>query len=320
MERLGNYELTGKLTDLDSGYSVCSFGKRNGQDYFIKEFLSPKFPYKDTVSSPQRIQKKIARCKEFEKKKANLYRVLDDCSDGNAVRIREFFRIGAKYYVAMPRIQSLPWDTSTICNMDLISKRRICCIIAHSVASIHRGGLIHADLKPTNILFTKTTDGVTAKLIDFDSGFLESDPLTLDDEIIGDQIYFSPEACLHAWGENVPLTCKMDVFALGVLFHQYFCGAVPGFDQSVASYSGEAAAKGCKLTVSSVLPEDVAQMVTRMLEADPAKRPTSHEVWAFFRGAPEPAEEPKPVVKPIGNDPINATTTSGNPFFRPGDL
>ncbi len=319
MERLGNYELTGKLTDLDSGYSVCSYGKRNDQEYFIKEFLSPKFPYKDTVSSPQRIQKKIARCKAFEQKKTRFYQVLADCSDGNAVRIREFFRIGAKYYVAMPRIQALPWDISNIYSMDEASKRRICCIIAHSVASVHRGGLIHADLKPTNILFTRTASGITAKLIDFDSGFLETDPITLDDEIVGDQIYFSPEACLHAWGEEVPLTCKMDVFALGVLFHQYFSASLPDFDKSVAAYSGEAAAKGCKLTVSSDLPGDVADMIRRMLEADPAKRPTAMQVWEFFRGTPEVAPatiRPKVVV----NDPISQTTTSGNPFFRPGDL
>ena len=44
MERLGNYELTGKLTDAYSGYSVCSIAKRDGREYFIKEFLSPKFP------------------------------------------------------------------------------------------------------------------------------------------------------------------------------------------------------------------------------------------------------------------------------------
>ncbi len=319
MERLGNYELTGKLTDLNSGYSVCSFGKRDGQEYFIKEFLSPKFPYKDTVSSPQRIQKKIARCKAFEQKKAQFYKVLDDCSDGNAVRIRDFFRIGAKYYVAMPKIHALPWDISNINSMDEASKRRICCIIAHSVASIHRGGLIHADLKPSNILFTRTPNGVTAKLIDFDSGFLETDPITLDDEIIGDQIYFSPEACLHAWGEEVPLTCKMDVFALGVLFHQYFCGALPGFDQSIAAYSGEAAAKGCKLTVNPALPRDVAQMIQRMLESDPARRPTAMEVWEFFRGVPEEPAPPKP-MKPAEPDPISQSTTSGNPFFRPGDL
>ena len=317
MERLGNYELTGKLTDLDSGYSVCCFGKRNGRDYFIKEFLSPKFPYKDTVSSPQRIQKKIARCRAFEEKKAALYKVLDDNSDGNAVRIQEFFRIGAKYYIAMPRVNAMPWDISNICKMDMVGRRRLCCIIAHSVASIHKGGLIHADLKPTNIMFTKTSDGVTAKLIDFDSGFLESDPPAPGEEIIGDQIYFSPEACLHVWGEEVPLTCKMDVFALGVLFHQYYCGALPGFDKSVADYAGEAAAKGCPLQVNASIPEDIAEMIGKMLDVNPAKRPTSLEVWEFFRGTPEPVEVPK--ATPVAPS-ISQSTQGGNPFFRPGDL
>ena len=111
----------------------------------------------------------------------------------------------------------------------------------------------------------------------------------------------------------------MDVFALGVLFHQYFCGSLPAFDKEQASYSGEAAAKGYKLSVSPHLPADVSEMIQRMLEADPANRPTSHEIWEFFRGKPEPIPE-STASREMKADQINSTTTSGNPFFRPGDL
>ena len=60
MEMLGRYELTGQLSGQNSGYSVWGFGKKDGQDYFIKQFLSPKHPEGDTVSSPERLEKKGA--------------------------------------------------------------------------------------------------------------------------------------------------------------------------------------------------------------------------------------------------------------------
>lgn len=321
MQMLGNYELTGQMSNQNSGYSVWCYGRRDGRDYFIKEFLSPKFPHNDTVSSPERIRKKADRCRRFEEKKTALYRVLNDCSDGNAVRVRDFFRIGTKYYIAMPRVQACGLEVGAVAAMDEAEKRRLCAIIAHSVAALHRGGLIHADLKPANILFARTAGGsYTAKLIDFDSSFLESNPPAAGEEIVGDQVYFSPEACLSVCGIEAPLSCKMDVFALGVLFHQYFCGTLPVFDQNLGGYPGEAVANGCRLALSPALPEDVAKLIGRMLESDPAARPTAMEVFRTFRGHTEPEwtqERKEPVVT---EPPIAKSTLSGNPFFRPGDL
>lgn len=330
MERLGNYELCGQMSNRDSGYSLWCFGRRDSQEYFIKEFLSPKYPYNDTVSSPERLQKKIRRCEEFEAEKKRLYMVLNRFSDGNSVRIRDFFRIGSKYYVVTPKVNARSIPVEDIVAMSEMEKRRICTIIAHSVASFHRGGLIHADLKPTNILFTDTANGsITAKIIDFDSSFLETATPGVGDEIVGDQVYFSPEACMMVCGVEAKLTCKMDVFALGVLFHQYFTGQIPEFDKTQASYPGEAVAKGLKLELSDTLPEYVAQVLAGMLQADPRKRPSALEVFCAMTPEPEPVAapqpepvaepQPKPVV-PTGGDGIAESTRQTNPFFRPGDL
>ena len=93
MEKLGSYLLTGHLTSQNSGYSVWGFGKKNGRDFFIKQFLSPKYPDNDTVSSPASIEKRRKRCERFEQKKSAIYRMINENSDGNAVRIEEFFRL-----------------------------------------------------------------------------------------------------------------------------------------------------------------------------------------------------------------------------------
>lgn len=330
MEKLGTYELVGSLTNQNAGYSVWGFGKKNGRDYFIKQFVEQKYPANDTVSSPERLQKKIKACERFEQRKVALYQMLNDNSDGNAVRVEEFFRIESKYYISMRKIESLHWDFSDVAKLPRGEIRRLCAIIAHSIASLHKGHLIHADLKPDNILFMKTASGyTTAKIIDFDSGFLETDPPGPGETIVGDFHYFSPEACRSIWGEEIELTCKMDIFALGVLFHQYFTGELPGFNTEESTYSGEAVAKGEVLVVSSNLPDDLQGLLARMLSNDPEERPTAIEVFNALRGivacSPErkngsSGEATTAVDVVVPSPVIEESTTSGNPFFRPGDL
>lgn len=335
MEKLGSYELTGHLTSQNSGYSVWGFGKKNGRDFFIKQFLSPKYPDNDTVSSAASIEKRKKKCERFEQKKAAIYRMINDNSDGNAVRVEEFFRVESKYYISMRKIDALEWGVDTIAGLTEKEKRFLCSVIAHSIAGLHKGHVVHADLKHDNILFMKSSSGyVTAKIIDFDSGFLETDPPTEGEEIVGDQVYFSPEACKTFMGESPELTCKMDIFALGVLFHQYFTGVLPGYDTSLGSCAGEVVAKGGAVMVSTEIPNDVHRLLEKMLDSDPHKRPTALEVYAAFAGKTleeveksEAKPEIKPSEKPVTLTPEKSdptkfadSTTTSNPFFRPGDL
>ena len=316
MEKLGKYELAGSLTNQNAGYSMWGFGKKDGKDYFIKQFVEQKYPANDTVSSPERLAKKIKACERFEQRKKALYQILNENSDGNAVRVEEFFRIESKYYISMRKIESLPWDVADVAKLPGGEIRRLCAIIAHGIASLHKGRIIHADLKPDNILFMKTDAGyTTAKIIDFDSGFLETDPPGPGETIVGDFNYFSPEVCKHIWGEEVELTCKMDIFALGVLFHEYFTGKIPDFNTEESTYSGEAVAKGEVLTVSDKLPDDIRGLLTQMLSNDPAQRPAAIEVFNFLRGI-----TPETGGVKFHSSGIEASTTRDNPFFRPGNL
>lgn len=326
MEMLGNFELTKSLSNRNGGCSVWGFGMRDGTEYFIKRFLSPVYPENDTVSSPERLERKRRECSRFEQQKRKLYQVANRCSDGNAIRVQEFFRVDSKYYIATRKIDSLPWDIAMIASLNTDQKRRLCAIIAHSIACLHDGGLVHADLKHENILFMHSASGLlTAKVIDFDSGFLESDPPAPGDEIVGDMVYFSPEALRSISGEEVPLTCKMDVFALGVLFHQYLTGQLPYFDKELFGFPAEAAANGGNVWVSEELESDLAGMLQSMLHPEAECRPTAWQVFEEMRGI-KPGEKggsghnTESTVTDGMNDGLEDSTTRSNPFFRPGDL
>lgn len=313
MGMLWQYEMVGNMGNQNAGYSMWGFAKKDNRDYFVKQFLAPKYPVNDKQSSPERIQKKIDKCNRFIEEKKKIYAVVNACSDGNDVRIREFFRVDSKFYISMEKINALPWTIEDISKMEMPAKRRLCAIISHSIAALHTGGLIHADIKHENILFTKTPAGTeTAKVTDFDSAFLESDPPAPDEEIIGDWLYFSPEVWARMSGENAPLTCKMDVFAMGVLFHQYFTGKVPEFDSEKFRTPGQAARAGGEIRLSDELPEDIKTLLAAMLSGKPEARPTAREVFDALRPEPAPEEAAAKNAPEKAATPASATGSRRN--------
>lgn len=281
MTMLGRYERTTALSNKDAGSCRWCFAIRGGQEYFVKEFTEgPKYPENDTTSSPEKRAKKIKKCEAFEKSKTNIYRAINEHSDGNAVRVVDFFRVGAKYYMVMPKIKSVKMSVEEVARLPEHVKRRICTVIAHSVAQLHKCRFVHADIKHSNIMLVHSrTSKLTAKLIDYDAGFFEYDPPTHLEEIHGDQVYFSPEAWTAILGEEAQLTCKLDVFALGILFHQYLTGKLPGYDEEKYSCAGEAVAAGEKLNISWDIPTDLRRVICQMLAANPCERPTAQQVF-----------------------------------------
>lgn len=49
------------------GMSKVSFARKNGKDYFIKEFLYPKYPTPESPGSEAVKMKKKKACEDFEK-------------------------------------------------------------------------------------------------------------------------------------------------------------------------------------------------------------------------------------------------------------
>ncbi len=313
------YTLDRPLTNEGAGYSLWGFGTKDGVSYFIKQFLSPKYPANDPEASPEQLAKRRRKCDAFVAQKKAIYTALNTGSDGNDVRVREFFRVGSRFYIAMDKVDSLDWTIETVHAQSDAERRRLCAVIAHAIWGLHRNELIHADLKHENILYTRTPSGsVTAKVIDFDNSYLEGSPPS-QDEIVGDINYFAPETCARLNGVDAPLTRKVDIFALGVLFHQYFTGELPQFSREQYPCPGVAVLNGDGLTTDSSLPPDLAQLLGSMLQADPERRPSAWEVFCALRpgmeAVPEPPSEPAPAaatVTPVNVDPSSFFKKGGN--------
>lgn len=275
---INDYYLLEPLGNKNAGFSRWTFGRRQGKEYFLKEFQDPVYPDETTLSDTLR-QNRVRECLEFEGRKARLYKKINEVSDGNLVRVFEFFRWESRYYLATQRIRGEKISPREIAQLPLEDRLIICRAAVHALMELHRAGIVHSDIKHSNILLQKTVTGkLTAKVIDFDASFFEDTPPEEEEELNFDQSYLAPEGCLFLLGEPAELTCKMDVFSMGLLMHEYLTGEMPRFDDAY-SFAHEAVLDGKNLELDPSLPAWILTILTRMLQRNPELRCTMEEAY-----------------------------------------
>lgn len=290
-EVMNGYQLLMPFNNKEAGFSRWTLAVQGEKKIFLKEFLNPVYPLENALSDKIR-QQRIEACEEFEKKKKRLYSKINEVSDGNIVRIREFFRCDSHYYIATDRIDSQDISYEELQKYPIEERLLLCRIIAHAVMKLHSSRIVHADLKASNILLKVTQNQkLTAKIIDFDCSFIEDDPPQYEDELGGDQVYLAPEACLFMCGEPVQLTCKIDVFSLGLIFHQILSGKLPWFDPNEYDYAFDAVLDRQQLEIASKLDQEIKDMLKKMLVLDADERITMQEVFQILKKNDEDSSE-----------------------------
>lgn len=320
-EMLNGYALTTPFTTANSGSARWCFGEKHGQDYFIKEFLSPVYPEKEAPGgNSERVQKIRAYCEQFEKKKRSLYLALRDAANGNIVIIEDFFRLKGRYYSVAQRIPeaSTAISAEDVSRLSPEKKVIILKILAHSLMRLEERNIVHADLKPTNILLKETKAGFyTLKLIDFDASFFADDVPEDPEALQGDMVYLAPEMFMAMCGETVKLDCKVDVFAAGVIFHQFLCGSLPEFDRERYQYAYAAVLDGAPVRIHPDIPDPYPALIRRMLARAPEERPTFAEVFAILTGTKISDFKEKPVPPPPPPPPETTDSVNRNPYLKP---
>jgi serine/threonine protein kinase len=287
MTWIGSYELTTDFSTSGGGQCRWAFARRDGKEFFIKEFLSPTFSLPESPGSTATKERKRRHCEIFEWRHEELRRALSQLSGtgGNLVVTRDFFRHGTKYYKTTDKI-----DVSALSLEDIswIQGDRLFVLagtVAHSLQILHRHQLVHGDIKPDNVLVKETRPGhYAAKLIDFDDAFYSGYPSS-PDELVGFPPYYSPELLLYLQDElsGESLTCASDIFALGVLFIEYFTGRYP----AVVDAAGDPVSCAAHVldggTVTTGLEAEwsiMRNLISSMLDREPARRPEIGKVFA----------------------------------------
>lgn len=314
---INGYRLLAPLNNQDAGFSKWGFAAKGGQIYFLKEFLNPVYPPDNAPYSEDMKQKIRDNCQSYERRQIRLYTAINEASDGNLVRILDFFRCGSRYYIATRRIDSAGMNVDSAAKLPMQDKVRICLALSHALMNMHRAGMIHGDIKANNILFEKTPRGsVTAKIIDVDDSFFEGAP---PEALVGDLVYFAPERAKVFLNQMQPekLNCKVDVFSMGLFFHEVLTGAFPEIAETY-TYAFESCLDGKAPAVSGALPARLRALLEGMLKSEPEQRLSMEEVFqelqAYFTGFGKAPNPPRPAPKP---EPKPMPTPKPEPKPRP---
>lgn len=243
---INGYILEQPLSNDNSGFSKWGFADKDGKRYFIKEFLAPKYPIDDSAICEKQKNDRLSECKEFQVSKIKLYSAINTSSDGNIVKIHDFFRQDSRYYITTEVVYGNTLSIQDIFVLPEKQRLLVCLVVSHAVAMLHSQHIVHADLKPDNILVTNESH-IKAKLIDFDCSFFDYASPKLGEELNGDLVYLSPEAFIHMAELNSYLTCQMDIFSLGIILHQYLTGEMPQYNKKKYDYIYEAVLDKAKI-------------------------------------------------------------------------
>jgi eukaryotic-like serine/threonine-protein kinase len=286
---INGYTILEDFRVVGAGLSKWSFAAKDGREYFIKEFLSPTWPDEHAPGSAQTKMRKRRRCQAFERHHRRINEALAEISGvgGNLIVTLAFFRWGAKYYKVTEKVAVAGLSPADISTLPFQDQLVLLKTVAHSLKILHDRGIVHGDLKPSNVLIKRTELGYTTKLIDFDNAYLAGEPPP-PDEIVGTMTYYSPELVgyIQETGTAAPqLTQKADIFALGLIYAEYLSGTLPAFDAARYQYAGVAAQAGEVLRLpTAAVPTSVVDLIDRMLLADPAARPAIAEIHATLMG------------------------------------
>jgi len=290
---INGYTILEDFRVVGAGLSKWTFAARDGREYFMKEFLSPTYPDEHAPGSAQTKMRKRRRCMAFERHHRRIQEALAAVSGrgGNLIVTLDFFRWGAKYYKVTEKVDAAGLEPGDVAALAFPDQLVLLKTVAHSLRILHDRGIVHGDLKPSNVLIKRTELGYTTKLIDFDNAYLASEPPPPGD-IVGTMSYYSPELVGYIQEDGTAaaqLTQKADIFALGLIYAEYLTGTMPAFDAGAHQYAGVAARAGEMLRLPpTTLPAPVVELVDRMLLADPAARPTIAETHTTLMGIRTP--------------------------------
>jgi serine/threonine-protein kinase len=159
---------------------------------------------------------------------------------------------------------------------DTAEARRLLLQVCEALEAAHREGIIHRDLKPENLWIARPKHGEAfIKVLDFGIAKLIAPDavtnVTKTGTIMGTPQYMSPEQCTGRGVDH-----RADIYSLGVIIFQIFCGRLPFEGESVAEIMSD------HLTKAPPRPGELAAVSPAMevlllscLDKNPANRPSS---------------------------------------------
>ena len=269
----------------------------------------------------------------------NEAQVLSSFRHQNIVYVIDFAQEESSYYLVMDFIDgyTIKQMLSQTGPFSMKIATNIVKSVANALSYTHRKGIIHRDIKSSNIMI----DGNGRVLVtDFglskESSF--SDINTVPSELAGTLAYMAPEQLDTKIGK---VDDRTDIYSLGVVFYEMVTGKLP-FDEDTTAVNLAYQHLSVVPQIPSRLKTDVLPkadaIIMKMLEKDPAKRYLSAEelirdmnelddILQYYRGSDENREgsyfevvsngsaEPIETSLPMQETPIAQSTPDNGDIF-----
>lgn len=212
----------------------------------------------------------------------NVAKTLDYVRDGDQRFLIEELIVGEDLKAALQK------DTTSL---DPYLAAKVFHHLAKGVAAAHHAGVVHRDLKPTNIMvvggysFTelKITDFGIAKMADEElrDAVMGGDAsMSLSQTAVGALPYMAPEAIIDPMSVGAPA----DIWSVGAMMHHLICGAYP-FGAGLSAVTRIIAAKPQAIpdfvTANAQfcpLAEELIAIALSCLKGSPGERPTADQL------------------------------------------
>jgi predicted Ser/Thr protein kinase len=153
--------------------------------------------------------------------------------------------------------------------------------ILEGLAHAHRHGIVHRDVKPSNVL-VEDGDGLSARVLDFGlAQFDEADTLTAVGDVPGTLAYISPERL-----DGSEASERSDVWAVGVILWEALAGSHPFWGVPLPEVASTIASGAPPLSARrGDLSRRLLAAIDAALSVDPAKRPPAARLATELRDA-----------------------------------
>lgn len=151
--------------------------------------------------------------------------------------------------------------------------------VARALSHAHSRGVIHRDIKPENIMLVPQGEYEDlAKLLDFGvAKIANSERVTGVGQVTGTAEFIAPETLL----EDVVITSAVDLYAVGIIFHDALIGRPPftgTLDVVLHQHVEVVPPLLSERSGDPNLPIELDDVVARLLEKDPSRRPSASEL------------------------------------------
>jgi serine/threonine-protein kinase len=145
----------------------------------------------------------------------------------------------------------------------------------------HRRGIVHRDVKPSNVLLEEGPE-VAVRVLDFGlAQFDDADTLTAVGDVPGTLAYIAPERL-----DGADASARSDVWAVGVMLWESLAGSHPFWGVPLPEVASTIAAGAPPLSSRrGDLPRRLLAAVDAALSVDPGRRPTASQLAAELREA-----------------------------------